>query len=242
MRIHCLQHVPFEELGYIETWLKEKGYSISFTCFFEENYRLPGPDNVDALIILGGPMSVYDDHQYPWLRSEKKFIRDCILSGKKVFGICLGAQLMAICLGANIYKAGNKEIGWFKTVLTDESKKIFWFNNLFKNGPEVFHWHGEKFEIPQGCINLLSSEANDNQAFYYSKNVIGLQFHLEVTEEKIKRMLENAGSDIVKRSLYIQTDQQIKEGVVYTENCNKIMAEILTNWLGAENGQVPGRI
>lgn len=230
MRIHYLQHVPFEGLGYIETWINEKGHKISSTRFFEEAHTLPNPENIDALIILGGPMGVYDDHEYPWLPDEKTFIKDVILAGKKVLGICLGAQLMATCLGANVYSAKNKEIGWFNVLPTDESKRVSWFHDLFKNGPEVFHWHGDTFEIPDGSVDLLTSEANNNQAFYHNKNVIGLQFHLEVTEKNAKLMLENGGNEI-KGSQYIQTELQINDGLIHVENCNKIMAEILTNWL-----------
>lgn len=231
MKIHYLQHVNFEGLGYIETWLKENNHSISVTRFYEPDNCLPSVSEIDALIIMGGSMGVYDDNAYAWLYKERIFIEDCIQSGKKVLGICLGAQLMAVCLGANVYTATNKEIGWFPVIPTEESKQVSWFYDLFKNNPTVFHWHGDKFEIPyDGSINLLSSEANTNQAFCYNENVIGLQFHLEVTEETTALMLENGASELVNKP-HIQTVQEIQNGTKYIKQCNNIMSNILSNWL-----------
>ena len=112
MKVHYFQHVSFEGLGYIETWLNENKHSVSSTKFFEKNYVIPEINEIEALIVLGGPMSVYDESKYPWLHEEKIFIEDCILDGKKVLGICLGAQLMAVCLGSNVFTAKNKEIGY----------------------------------------------------------------------------------------------------------------------------------
>lgn len=148
MRVHYLQHVPYEGLGYIETWLKENNHSISGTRFYEPGYALPSISDIDALVIMGGPMSVYDDYKYPWLREEKIFIEDSINAGKKVLGICLGAQLVALCLGANIHTAQHQEIGWFRVQPTEQIKSISWLHQLFKDEPTVFHWHGDQFEIP----------------------------------------------------------------------------------------------
>lgn len=231
MNVHYLQHVPFEGLGYIETWLTENNHIISATRFYEQDYCLPAIEEIDALIILGGPMGVYDEHQYPSLQREKVFIEEFIRTNKKVLGICLGAQLMAVCLGAKVYKAVNKEIGWYTITPTEECKGIPWFYDLFKNNPTVFHWHGDKFQIPcNGSINLLSSEANNNQAFYHNENVIGLQFHLEVTGPSLTQMLLN-GLHELKEKPYIQNVQQIKNGQKNIEICNNIMADILRNWL-----------
>jgi len=230
MKTHYLQHVPFEGLGYIETWLRENNHTISFTRFYETNYHLPPVTEVDALIIMGGPMGVYDEKQYSWLHEEKQFIKDCILAGKKVLGICLGAQLMTACLGTKVSEAAYKEIGWFPVFPTEESKKLHWLYDLFKNNPVVFHWHGDRFEISGESLNLLSSEANKNQAFYYNKNTIGLQFHLEVTEETTRLMLENGDAELTEK-LYIQSKTEIKNGIKYIGQCNEIMSQILNNWI-----------
>lgn len=189
MNIHYLQHVPFEGLGYIETWLIENNHEISLTRFYEPDYSLPSASEIDALIVMGGPMGVYDTEKHHWLEEEKALIKACLQAGKKVLGICLGAQLIADCLGAHINTAPHKEIGWFPVIPTEDSKEQSWLYELFQQNPVVFHWHGDRFEIPAGCLNLLSSEANTNQAFSYDENVIGLQFHLEVTAETITLML-----------------------------------------------------
>src|SRR5512146_2680826 len=99
MKAHCLQHEPFEGMAAIENWLKKKGFSITFTYFFDSG-ELPGIDQVDWLIIMGGSMSVNDEKEFPWLVKEKEFVRKCIEAGKTVIGICLGSQLIANALGA----------------------------------------------------------------------------------------------------------------------------------------------
>lgn len=231
MIVHYLQHVPFEGLGYMEEWLVKNNHTISSTRIYEPNCPLPQVEDIDALIVMGGPMGVYDEDRFPWLKEEKAFIRSCIQSRKKVLGICLGAQIIAECLGARVGKAAHKEIGWFPVKCTEESKQLEWFHELFNDNPTVFHWHGDRFEIPVGGLNLLSSEANTNQAFSYDDNVLGLQFHLEVTEETAASILENCAEELCE-SPWIQTVEQIKGGTrVYAENCNHLMDEILSKLL-----------
>lgn len=102
MRAHYLQHVPFEGLGYIESWLRAKGYPVTGTRFFEST-RLPSLDEFDILIVMGGPMSANDESTFPWLGQEKEFIRNAIEAGKSILGICLGAQLIASAMGARVF-------------------------------------------------------------------------------------------------------------------------------------------
>ena len=112
MRAHCLQHVPFEGLGNIEPWLASAGAEIAYTRMFEAA-ELPGLDRFDLLVVMGGPMSVNDEERFPWLVREKEFLRTVIDAGKPVFGVCLGAQLIASAMGARVYKNREPEIGWF---------------------------------------------------------------------------------------------------------------------------------
>jgi GMP synthase-like glutamine amidotransferase len=120
MNVHYFQHVSFESPGYILNWLTEKGHTVTATKFYEQDFSLPDLSSIDALIVMGGPMGVYDEHLYPWLRKEKGFIEDAIHAGKKVLGICLGGQLIATCLGAYVNTAPQKEIGWFSVYATNE--------------------------------------------------------------------------------------------------------------------------
>ncbi len=225
LRIHYLQHVSFEGLGYIETWANENNHILTATKFYDA-FVLPELTDFDCLIVMGGPMGVYDENVFSWLAEEKAFIKKSIDAGKKVLGICLGAQLIASCLGTQVVKAENKEIGWFTVFPTDECKKLAWFYELFKDNPTVFHWHGDQFEIPNNSSNLLVSEANINQAFCYGNNVIGLQFHLEVTEQTKALMLENGASDLTN-SRFVQSIADIELGKQHIGHCNKIMKTIL---------------
>lgn len=229
--VHIFQHVPFEGPGYIAKWLAQHEYSVNVTKLYEEGSHLPGLQDIDALIILGGPMGVYDELEYPWLHQEKAFIEDCIDAGKKVLGICLGAQLVATCMGARVYTAPNKEIGWFPVFPTNECGILHWLHDLFRSHPVVFHWHGDKFDIPyDDSLNVLSSLANGNQAFFNNDTIIALQFHLEVTAESIAEMLEH-GAHELKEAPHIQLREQIVDGYRYIASCNKIMASVLDHWL-----------
>lgn len=135
-------------------------------------------------------------------------------------------------MGANVYTASNKEIGWFKVSPTEYCKEVGWLYELFKDEPTVFHWHGDKFEIPyDGSFPFLTSEANNNQAFYHSDNVIALQFHPEVTEQTIESMLEHCKHELSDRP-YIQAEEEIRNGARYIQRCNEIMSGILEKWLG----------
>ena len=148
MNIHYLQHVPFEGLGSIEAWLKTGNHRLTDTRLYQ-NGPLPEMADFDWLIVMGGPMGVDDEDQYPWLKQEKQFIQQAIESGKIVLGICLGAQLIAAALGAKVYKNKNPEIGWFNIDRHIEAEKTI-LSSVILSQLEVFHWHGDTFDIPAG--------------------------------------------------------------------------------------------
>lgn len=204
MRAHYLQHVPFEGLGSIGPWLEANGYEVTCTRFFE-SADLPDVDAIDLLVIMGGPMSVNDEDTWPWLISEKRFVRECIDSGKPVLGICLGAQLIASALGARVFANPVKEIGWFPVHSVGASA-----GNLFRfpDTETVFHWHGETFDLPPGAVRLAKSEACENQAFQIGASVIGLQFHLETTLASATEIVAHCGDELMP-SPYVQTADQI---------------------------------
>jgi GMP synthase-like glutamine amidotransferase len=204
MRAHYLQHVPFEGLGSIEPWFESAGYEVTYSRLFEPT-NLPDAKTIDLLVIMGGPMSVNDENVFPWLVSEKQFIREVIESGKPVLGICLGAQLIASAMGARIFRNPVKEIGWFSIHAVDSNE-----GSVFRFPPSetVFHWHGETFDLPRGAIWLAKSEGCENQAFQLGNSVIGLQFHLETTPDSARAIVENCRNELVEGK-YIQTEQQI---------------------------------
>lgn len=226
MRIHCFQHVSFEGLGSIADWLVANNHSISYTPFYAPVYTFPELSEIDALIIMGGPMSVYDDQAYSWLAEEKAFITAAIKAGKKILGICLGAQLIALCCGAGVHTAPYKEIGWFPVHATKEAPD--WFKQLLTDSPVVFHWHGDQFDIPAGAVNLAYSEANTNQAFLIGNQVLGLQFHAEITTASLNSLVVNCWQEL-RPDQYIQVEDIIIHPQQPFTAANEIMAVILSN-------------
>lgn len=205
MRIHYLQHVPFEDLANIESWASSRGHTISRTLLFEDE-ALPDISSFDWLIIMGGPMNIYEHDKYPWLIREKQFIGRAISADKIVLGICLGAQLMSDVLGGAVTKNKHREIGWFPVSLTCDGQA----SPIFSVLPERFialHWHGDTFSIPPGAKKVALSEACINQAFVFGR-AIGLQFHLESSKDSIDHLLENCADELTEGP-YVQKPEQL---------------------------------
>ena len=205
MRVHVLQHVPFEGPGRIAAWLAARSAEVTTTRLFEADAALPPAGAFDVLIVLGGPMSANDEAALPWLRQEKRLVAAAILSGKAVLGICLGAQLMAAALGARVYPAQHNEIGWFPVQGCAPQDGSF----AFPAAAEVFHWHGETFDLPDGAVHLARSAACLHQAFQIGQRAIGLQFHLETTPESVAALLTHCHGELVP-SAFIQTAQALQ--------------------------------
>ena len=231
MRAHYLQHVPFEGLGSIESWLQNAGYEISCTQFFNSGV-LPEIEDIDLLVVIGGPMSVNDEQEHPWLVKEKKFIRNTIEAGKPVLGICLGAQLIANSMGGKVFPNSAKEIGWFPVSAVEyESTSVF----QFPQETEVFHWHGETFSLPKGAVQIAQSKGCDNQAFQIGSNVIGLQFHLETTPLSAHAIVEKCRDELVEGE-YIQSEAEILSAPQERySSINSLMGRVL-EYLKENNG------
>jgi GMP synthase-like glutamine amidotransferase len=193
-RVHWLQHVPFEGLGAIGPWLAERGARVTATrCHAAED--LPALDDFDWLIVMGGPMSVHDRDRYPWLAAEQRLVADAIAAGRTVLGICLGAQLIAQALGARVFRAPERETGWFpiEPVAPPTGHP---FADLFSRPDDVFHWHGETFDLPAGAVPLARSAACAHQAFALGSRVLALQFHLEMTPGGARALIEHCPDDL----------------------------------------------
>jgi GMP synthase-like glutamine amidotransferase len=184
MNVLIVKHVEIEGPGLIEDCLKQ-GKAPYQILNLESNVHLPKLDDLTHIVLLGGPMNVYEEDRYPFLKYEDLFIKEAAQRGKRILGICLGAQLIAKALGGKVYKASGKEIGWYDLSLTEEGAR----DPLFSPFPKtfsVFQWHEDTFDLPNASKLLVTSNPIHHQAFRYGENAYGLQFHMEVTEETIQ--------------------------------------------------------
>lgn len=232
MRVHFLQHVSFETPGLIRTYAEEQGWSCSATHLYEQSPSgpvLPRAEEMDCLVIMGGPMSAYDDDQISWLGDEKRLIDDAIRSGKKVLGVCLGAQLIAAVLGARVYPGKEKEIGWHPVWLTEAGLD----STFFRQVPREFsplHWHGDTFDLPKGANLLASSELTPQQAFSFGTTVLALQFHFEMRQGDAESIVRHcqAELDACRDHRFVQSgDEILKEAALFRESessCRALLA------------------
>ncbi len=223
MRIHYLQHVPFEDLANMESWASSRGHALSRTRLFSGE-QLPPPSSFDWLIIMGGPMNIYEQERYTWLAEEKEFIKKAVYGGKIVFGICLGAQLISDVLGGLVTKNRYKEIGWFPVRLTEEGQASPAFSALPDRFPAL-HWHGDTFSIPPGASRMAESDACPNQAFILGK-AIGLQFHLESNPESMKRLIDHCAEEIVSGP-YVQMPEDLAAAQESYDGLRVLMESLL---------------
>jgi GMP synthase (glutamine-hydrolysing) len=187
-RALVLNHGTFENLGSLEKPLRARGFEIESIDVATASFPLPLVDSCDLLVVLGGPIGVYDQQDYPFLKDEIACIAQRLAARKPILGICLGAQLMAAALGSRVYAGKNgAEIGWSPLQATPHTAPPAWFAPLLAPGLSVFHWHGDTFDLPSGALPLAQSALYANQAFAVGDFALGLQFHPEVTAAGLER-------------------------------------------------------
>jgi GMP synthase (glutamine-hydrolysing) len=202
MSVLIIKNVAAEGPGTIESFLRDNGISRRTVEIYRE--ALPSADDFEVLIMLGGPMSVNETDIYPYITAEEGLVREFIEKGKKVFGVCLGAQIMAKALGAKVYPGPEKEIGWYDIELLGEGLRDPLMHRLaihpragdFWRRFKVFHWHGETFDIPVGAERLARSDLFANQAFRYGQGAYAFQFHIEVEKGTIYEWLKDEPVDM----------------------------------------------
>ena len=225
MKLHFLQHVPFEGPAYISTIAGDKKYSLNGTKLFAGE-PLPSIHEFDILFVLGGPMSVHDVSDFPWINDEMRLIERSIAADRAVAGICLGAQMIAAVLGAAVKKNLYREIGWYPVSLTTEGRN----SHLFREFPETFHafhWHGETFDIPKGGGHLAASEACRNQGFSYGDRVAALQFHLESLPESVDLLVRNC-RDELDGTQWVQDVERLMDKSHFN-NSNNLMERLVVS-------------
>ena len=203
--IAAIQHVPQEGLGILEEIFEEMGVSYRYVRVFEKTAGGVSPldslqlDGISGLVVLGGPMGVYEADQYPFLRKELEILKKTLTKKIPTLGICLGAQLLAEAGGGRVYPGPSKEIGWFPVKMLAEAES----DPLLRHCPKetmAFHWHGDTFDLPPGAAHLASSERYPNQAFRVGNSAWGLQFHLEVTGAMIQDWMACDDQGILKET------------------------------------------
>ena len=230
LRIHYLQHVPFEGPGFIESWALVRGHRLTATRLYA-GHRLPATEEFEWLFILGGPMNVYEESRYPWLAREKRFIGEALREGKVLIGICLGAQLLACVLGAKVTRNPCVEIGWYPVQKASQASQSSLSGFLPDSFP-AFHWHGDTFEIPRGAVHLARSEACENQAFAFDERVVAFQFHLESTRESVENLIHSCPEDLAEGP-FIQSPLHMLADLGRFRAINDLMADIFDGLAGA---------
>jgi GMP synthase-like glutamine amidotransferase len=207
MRIACIRHVPFEGPGAIADWAAARGHALSGSEAFKGH--LPALSDFDLLVVLGGPMGVYDVAEHPWLIEEREFLASAIDAGKVVLGVCLGAQLLADAIGGSVHPGPEREIGWFPVRVSAAGRS----SALFGGWPDEFvagHWHGDTFEIPPGVASAASSEVTANQAFVACDGrAVGLQFHLEWTRDALAALVENCADELTGGGRWTRSAEEL---------------------------------
>lgn len=226
MKIHCLQHVPFEGPAAITEWATQHNHSLSI-CKLFAGETPPPPADYDLLLIMGGPMNIYEHDAYPWLTPEKSCIRSAIDAGKIVVGICLGAQLIADVLGASVTSGNPAEITWAPIRRHPECPSNF----PLPDNLTVLHWHGDRFDIPAGAHLLASSDGCPNQGFLYQNHVLAWQCHLEVTPESVRQLIDACPDELKSNSPYVQNATQLSKAsaTTYTTMQHQLFQQL--DWL-----------
>ncbi|NQE05932.1 GMP synthase [glutamine-hydrolyzing] subunit A [ANME-1 cluster archaeon GoMg1] len=224
MKVLIVQHVECEGPGYLKDFLHEKRIEYEIARMYEEEQL---PDNFDALIVLGGPMNVYEEERHPYLKSLNKTITNFATEGGHYLGFCLGGQLLAKALDAKVRRNHTKEIGNFEILLTERGVKDPLFKG-FKHTFPALEWHGDTFEIPEGAIKLAESELCTNQAFRF-KNAYGLQFHLETTPEMLKEWTDVYADEFNEEGIdaAVMLKETEKKADIYRELSNQLFANFL---------------
>jgi GMP synthase (glutamine-hydrolysing) len=233
-KIYVLQHHPVENLGSIGDALEGAALAWQYVRVADGQPVPADMKGAGGLIVMGGPMAVYQTDRYPWLRDEMRLIEDAVKSSLPVLGVCLGAQIVAAALGAKVERNPNgKEIGWHSITLSDSARE----DRLMRGLPAMitpFHWHGDIFELPRGAVSLAWSDKTACQAFRYGDKAYGFQFHFEVTREGVAAMADAFAKELVREK--IAGDRMIAQADEYLPTMENISDTVFSRWASPIQG------
>jgi len=227
-KIYVLQHHPVENLGTIADALEGAALAWQYVRVYDGQPVPSSMKGAGGLIVMGGPMGVYQTDRYPWLRDEMRLIEDAVKSNLPTLGVCLGAQILAAALGAKVERNPNgKEIGWHPIKLGDSAQH----DRLMRGLPATltpFHWHGDIFDLPPGAVLLASSEKTPCQAFRYGDKAYAFQFHFEVTPDGVAAMADAFAKDLNREN--IAADRMIAQAAEFAPTLEKISDTVFSRW------------
>jgi GMP synthase-like glutamine amidotransferase len=225
---HCLQHLPDEGPGYAASWLAAHGHALTFTRLFEPDPIFPSLAEFDALLVLGGAMSVNDEARFPWLVREKEFLRSTLQAGKITLAICLGAQLVAQALGGEVRPNPEPEIGFWTVRFSTKALT----HPLLRGWPDkaaVLHWHVDTFTVPPGAVRVGMSAGCAAQGFVWGDGIIGLQFHPEINEEMVEKLINFENHETADEQEFVQTAAQMRDKLKSVWKGHKLLDHLLKN-------------
>jgi GMP synthase (glutamine-hydrolysing) len=223
----ALRHVAFEDMGLLAQIMEREGWNISFCQAAVDDLTHRSIRNADLVVVLGGPIGVYETESYPFITQEIALIEHRLRRQLPTLGVCLGAQLMAKALGSRVYSGNVKEIGWGPIRLTEAGT-----SSCLKglgDDAQVLHWHGDTFDLPDAASRLASNVNYENQAFAYGDNALALQFHLEVEPRQLEEWYVGHAVELAA------ADVSVTELRAATSNCATALApradRVFTEWL-----------
>jgi GMP synthase (glutamine-hydrolysing) len=223
----ALRHVAFEDMGLLAPLMEREGWNISFCEAAVDDLTHRSIRNADLVVVLGGPIGVYETESYPFITQEIALIEHRLRRQLPTLGICSGAQLMAKALGSRVYRGHVKEIGWGPIRLTEAGTSSC-LKSLGENAP-VLHWHGDTFDLPDVASRLASNVTYENQAFAFGDNALALQFHLEAEPRQLEEWYVGHAVELAAANV------SVTELRAATSNCAKALApradRVFTEWL-----------